>query len=1036
MSLSSFSIERPITTYIMAAVAVLMGAISFYRLPVDLMPESEYPTISVRTGYPGVGPEEIETIISRPMERTLTSAPGVDRITSTSSEGSSSIRVMFTWGTNLDEAANEIRARIDRVRGTLPPEVEPPTLYKFDASQSPIMFLSLSGDMDPRTLRQFAEDEIQYRIERVPGVAAVDVRGGLKREIHVDLILEKIKALDLSLAQVVSAIRAENMNLPVGPVNEGRYELLIRTQGEFENVDQIRNMVVAVRNGVPIFVKDIAFVDDSWEEVRSLVRIDGRPGIRMSVRKQSGSNTVEVADNVNKEMDRINRELPGVSVIATMDSAKFIKSAIANVRESAIYGSILAILILFIFLRNVVSTLIITISIPITIIATFALLYYYNFTLNTMSFGGLALGVGMIVDNAIVLLENIFRHREAGKERKEAALIGTREVAMAITASTLTSVAVFVPLIFLTGMSGIMFRQLSYVVIFFQIFSLFMGLTLVPVLCSKYLRVRPVSEARHPMLNHITLAGQRILDKLDEKYQSGIHWALDHRKSVVLVSLALMAATLPLVPLIGVELMPETDEGEVRVRVEMPTGTRIDATDEVCRRIESLVVREVPETEHIQTEVGGTSFWETSSTHIADIRLTLKDRKERTRSTLEIAAAIRQKLPPMPGILIRTRAGGNRMFRMGNENEDRLSVEVRGFDIREASELANQVKTVMERTPGVVDAQISRREGMPEMLVHIDRDKASLMGLSVAQLANTLRTAVGGTRASVFREGGDEFNIQVRLQERDRNDLNQIAQVPIAAPVLGLEEVRSRSRTLPVSSVIQTERVEGPVSIERRDQERIITVSANLGSRDMGSVASDINDGFQNLKIPNNFYLLFGGELEEKERAFRELLFSLILAIALVYAVMAAQFESFRDPLIIMFSIPLAGVGVALALFLTNTVFNMQAFIGLIMLAGIVVNNAIVLIDYTNLLRREYGHSLREAIELGGRRRLRPILMTTLTAILGLIPMAMGFGEGGEVQSPMARVVIGGLTTSTLITLIFIPVLYYIVEHRMERKKV
>jgi len=384
-------------------------------------------------------------------------------------------------------------------------------------------------------------------------------------------------------------------------------------------------------------------------------------------------------------------------------------------------------------------------------------------------------------------------------------------------------------------------------------------------------------------------------------------------------------------------------------------------------------------------------------------------------------------LPPMPGVLIRTRAGGNRMFRMGNESEDRLSVEVRGFDIREASELATQVKTVMERTPGVVDAQISRREGMPEMLVHVDRDKASLMGLSVAQLANTLRTAVGGTRASVFREGGDEFNIQVRLQEQDRNDLNQIAQVPIAAPV---------GRTLPISSVVQTERVEGPVSIERRDQERIITVSANLANRDMGSVAHDINNGFQNLKIPHDFFLLFGGELEEKERAFRELLFSLILAIALVYAVMAAQFESFRDPLIIMFSIPLAGVGVALALFLTNTVFNMQAFIGLIMLAGIVVNNAIVLIDYTNLLRREYGHSLREAIELGGRRRLRPILMTTLTAILGLIPMAMGFGEGGEVQSPMARVVIGGLTTSTLITLIFIPVLYYIVEHRMERKKV
>ena len=811
MSLSSFSIERPITTYIIAAVCVLLGAISLYRLPVDLMPESEYPTITVRTGYPGVGPEEIETIITRPMERTLTSAPGVDRITSTSSEGSSNVRVMFTWGTNLDEAANEIRARIDRVRGTLPPEVEPPTLFKFDAAQFPIMFLSLSGDMDPRTLRQFAEDEIQYRIERVPGVAAADVRGGLKREIHIDLVLEKIKALDLSLAQIVNAVRAENMNLPVGPVNEGKYELLVRTQGEFKNIDQIRNLVVAVRNGIPVYVKDIAFVDDSWEDVRSLVRVDGRPGIRMSVRKQSGANTVEVAEHVQKEMERINRELPGISVIATMDSSKFIKDAIANVRESAIYGSILAILILFIFLRNVVSTLIITISIPITIIATFALLYYYNFTLNTMSFGGLALGVGMIVDNAIVLLENIFRHREAGKERKEAALVGTREVAMAITASTLTSVAVFVPLIFLTGMSGIMFRQLSYVVIFFQIFSLFMGLTLVPVLCSKYLRVRPVSEVRHPMMNHIAMAGQRILDKLDEKYQGAIHWALDHRKSVVLVSVALMGATVLLVPLIGVELMPETDEGEVRIRVEMPTGTRIEATDEVCRRLESLVVRDVPELEHLMTEIGGTSFWESSSTHVADLRLTLKEKDQRKRSTQEIAAAIRQTLPPMPGVLVRTRAGGSRMFRMGQDSEDRLSVEVRGFGIREGSELASQVKTVMERTSGVVDAQISRREGMPEMLVRVDRDKASLMGLSVAQLANTLRTAVGGTRASMFREGGDEFNIQVRLQAQDRNDLNQLAQVPIAPPV---------GRTLPVSSIIQTERVEGPVSIERRDQER------------------------------------------------------------------------------------------------------------------------------------------------------------------------------------------------------------------------
>lgn len=1024
MSFSSASIHRPITTYICCAVAILLGAISFHRLPVDLMPETEYPTLSVRTNYPGVGPEEIETIVTRPIERALASAPMVDRITSNSSEGSSQVRVMFDWGTNLDEAANEIRTRIDRARGQLPPEVEPPTLYKYDFSQFPIMFLALSGDMDPRALRQFAEDEIQYRLERIPGVAAVDIRGGLRREIHVDLMLEKIKSLDLSLSQVVNAIRAENMNLPVGPVNEGKYELLLRTQGEFENVDQLRNMVVAVRNSVPVYIKDIAYVDDSFEEIRSVVRIDGRPGIRLFIRKQSLTNTVEVSDRVHAELEKINRELPGIHIFATSDNAKFIRSAIQNVRQSAIFGSILAILILFIFLRNTASTLIIATSIPISVIATFILMYYNGFTLNTMSFGGLALGVGMLVDNAIVVLENIFRHREGGKDKKESALIGTKEVATAISASTLTTVAVFVPLVFLTGMTGIMFRQLSYVVTFSLMCSLLMALTLIPVLCSKYLRVRPISETRHPVLNHITMAGRRLLDALDENYQQAIHWALDHRKTVIVTALGTVAMAAVLIPLIGVELMPETDEGEVRVSLELPTGSRIEVTDEVAGRIEAMLMKDFPEADHLLTEIGGGGF-EASATHTANIRLALKERKNRKRSSQEIAAAIRQKIPPAPGVLIRTRAGGSMMFRRMSQDSDRLSVEVRGYDLAAGSDLARDVKEILETVPGVSDAQVSRREGMPEMLIHVDRDKASLMGLSVSQLANTLRTAVGGTRASMYREAGDEFNILVRLQEQDRNDLNQISQVPIYAPV---------GRTLPVSSIIRTQRVEGPVSIERRDQERVVAVNANVAGSDMGSIAREADKRFQALKMPKNFFVMFGGEMEEQEKAFRALVFSLILAVILVYAVMAAQFESFRDPLIIMFSIPLAGIGVALVLFLTNTTFNMQGFIGVIMLAGIVVNNAIVLVDYTNLLRRDYGYSLREAIETAGRRRLRPILMTTLTTVLGLLPMALGIGEGAEVQSPMARVVIGGLTTSTLITLIFIPVVYYLVERWGERK--
>jgi HAE1 family hydrophobic/amphiphilic exporter-1 len=1023
MSLSTASIHRPITTYICCAVAILLGGISFYRLPVDLMPETEYPTITVRTNYAGVGPAEMETIVTRPIERALASTPGVERINSESSEGSSQVRVMFEWGFNLDEAADEIRTRVDRIRGQLPLEVEPPTLFKFDVSQFPILFLALSGDMDPRSLRDFAEREIQYRLERIPGVAAVDIRGGLRREVHVDLVLDKIKALDLSLSEVVNAIRAENMNLPVGPVKEGNYELLVRTEGEFQNLNQIRNLVVAVREGVPVYVKDIAVVDDSYEEVRNIVRIDGRPGIRLAIRKQSGANTVEVSDRVKEEIDLINRELPGIHMFPISDNARFIRSAISNVRQSALIGSILAIVILFIFLRNTASTLIIATSIPVSVIATFALMYYNGFTLNTMSFGGLALGVGMLVDNAIVVLENIFRHREAGKDGKEAAVTGTREVATAISASTLTTVAVFVPLVFLTGMTGIMFKELSYVVTFALLCSLLMALTLIPVLCSKYLRVRPISEARHPLLNHITMAGARLLDTLDANYQGAIHWALDHRKTVVLTALFLMISTAALVPLIGFELMPESDEGEVRVDMELPTGTRIEVTDEVTRRIEDIIARTVPEGEHILSEIGG-GGWQSSATHEGEIRITLRDKKDRTRSSEEIAVMLRQKIPPMPGVLIRTRSSGGMMFRGMRGDGDRLSIEVRGFDLAQGADLARQVKEVLEGIPGVTDAQVSRREGVPEMLIQVDRDKASLMGLTVSQLANTLRTAVGGTRASMFRDGGEEYEILVRLQEQDRNDLKQINQVPIWAPV---------GKTLPVNSIVKTQRVEGPVSIERRDQERTITVSANLSGRDMGSVAGDASERLDKISRPKDFYLFFGGELEEQREAFQALIFSLVLAIVLVYAVMAAQFESFRDPLIILFAIPFAGIGTALILFLTETTFNMQAFIGIIMLAGIVVNNVIVLVDYTNLLRREYGHPLREAIELAGRRRLRPILMTTLTTVLGLLPMALGLGEGAEVQSPMARVVIGGLTTSAIITLIFIPVLYYILERRGEK---
>lgn len=1027
MSLPAFAVSRPITIYMFISVLVLLGAIAFMRLPVDLMPEIQNPTLSVRAEYPGVAPEEMENLVTRPIESALSSAPGVYRISSTSSEGTSNVRVQFDWGVNLDEAANELRTRIDRVRGALPEEVLPPTIFKFDVSQFPIMFLAAAGDIEPREMRTMLEKDIQPMLERVPGVAAVDIRGGLRREIHVKLSIEKLRSYSLSVNTIVNILRRENQNRPVGPIDEGKYEILLRSQGEFEDVNDVQNVVVASRNSTPIYLKDVAEVIDTHEEIRQNVRIDDKPGIRFSIRKQSGANTVAVAERVTRELEQISKSFPALSIWPISDSSLFIKQSINNLKDSAISGGLLAIMALLLFLRNIRSTLIVAISIPITIMGTFLLMYANGFTLNTMSFGALALGVGMIVDNSIVVIENVFRHRESGMTHAEAAVHGTNEVTSALIASTLTSVAVFVPLVFLGGMTGIMFQQLAYIVGFSQLFSLLIGLTLVPVLCSKYLRVRSPDAKRHAILAKIIAACGGALDKLDENYQMAIRWSLNHRKTVVFGSVLLSAGAIALVPYIGFEMMPETDENEVRVDLEMPAGTRIEIMDELARRAEVVIRREVPEINHLLSEVGGGGFM-SSSMHRAEIRLQLKDKKERTRSTLEIANLIRPKLNLQPGLIVRTRSsGGQMMQRMFGNQGDRISVEIRGHDMTTASELAKQIKDIVDGVPGITDSQISRREGFPEMIIKADRTKAASLGINAADVADTLETVIGGRRASQFRQEGREFNILVRLSEQQRANIGQLENITVMTP---------GGHNVPIGNLVTMQRREGPVSIERQDQERLVRVTAGYAKRDMGSIMGDIDSRLSGMRMPSGFSLNYGAEFEEQQKSFRELLFCLILAVLLVYMVMAAEFESLRDPLIILFSIPLAGIGVALALFLTDTTFNMQGFIGAILLAGIAVNNAIVLIDYTNLLRKRDELSLRHAVELAGRRRLRPILMTTLTTVLGLIPMSLGFGEGAEVQAPMARVVIGGMITSTLITLLFIPTIYTIIEERGEHEKV
>ncbi|MBL8221362.1 MAG: efflux RND transporter permease subunit, partial [Bryobacterales bacterium] len=658
----------------------------------------------------------------------------------------------------------------------------------------------------------------------------------------------------------------------------------------------------------------------------------------------------------------------------------------------------------------------------------FAVMHMAGFTLNTVSFGGLALGVGMLVDNAIVVLESIFQQRERGARPLEAAITGSKQVSLAVASSTLTTIAVFVPVLFMKGSSAVTFKQLAYVVTFSLFCSLAVALTLVPVLCSRYLGgLRIVQRKGLGLIYH--WAGD-IQQKMNQQYGAIIRGALRHRLAVLATASLLMFGTYEIAPLIGVELTPETDEGEVRANVELEPGTRVGVTDEVLQNMARIVRDNVPEAVTIMIETGGGGFSSSNSMHTGELRIRLKPQSERTRGAKEIANAIRPLLAQRPGVVVRTRVSGgmsSRGSRSGSSGGgDRLAVEVRGHDLQTLEDLAEQVRAAMASVPGVPEVQVSRQPGMPEMLISVDRVKASTMGLNVSNIADALETAIGGRRTSMFRQQGDEFNILVRLKEKDRMELAKVGMVPL---------VTVGGRTVSADSVVQMRRQEGPVSIDRADQERIIVVSGTIADRDLGSIMRDLDAKLRDVYRPVGYEFKYGGEYEEQQENFRELTFAAILALILVYMVMASQFESLRDPFIILFSIPLAAIGVVGILILTHTTFNMQAFLGVIVLVGIVVNNAILLIDCTIQLRHDEGMALHDAVVEAGCRRLRPILMTTTTTVLGLIPMSLGIGEGSELQAPLARVVVGGLVTSTLITLIVIPVIYSLIEERSEKRQ-
>lgn len=1034
---------RPIGLTIIYLAIALFGYVSLQKLAIDLLPSVDVPWISITTSYEGVAPEEIETLLTRPIEQAVSTVEGVERIEATSAEGISRVQLQFTWGKDVGEAIDDVRVAIDRVRARLPDGADPPSVFKFDLASVPVAYLGVTGTGDPRRVKQLAKDNLTRAIERLPGVASVDVQGGRDREIRLELDSARLTALGVTGDQVAQALAKENRTVSAGEMLDGGHEVVIRTAGEFTSIDQIRSVVVRSSgpDGKPVLVRDLGVVVDSIVKARNELWIDEEPGVRLRVYKQSGANTVAVAKAVRKEIDRLNVIYEGrVRLTMLSDASEFIEAAVSNVQSSAVWGAGLASAILLLFLRSARATLVVSLAIPLSVIATFALMFWQGMTLNLISFGGLALGIGILVDGAVVILESIYRKRERGLDKEQAAIQGAHEVAGAVVAGTLTTVAVFVPVVFVGDLAGVLFGEMALVVTFALMCSLAVSLTLVPMLAARLLGDQ--SPSRVALLRSASSGLQRALDAVDAWYGRTIRAALTAPWAIVVGALVLLASSFLLVSRVGMELMPPSDEGRLSVSVELPLGTPLSRTKQIMLLAEERVRERVApeELQHVITNAGPESWWRPGGGHEGKIELVLVPLTARARSSTEIEQEVHRALADLPGAKVQVRqTSSNVLNRIIRRGDDRLSVEVRGHDLAASDALGAEITALLQKTPGVIFARPDRELGRLERVLHVDRERAAEAGLGSSEVASAVELYVLGRVATTYREHGDEYDVRVQLRPDQRDRLDQLQNLPVLAgpnaATLGLQNLSSPRAQVPLGSLVRVEDRKAPSSIKRIDQERVLRINAGIGDRPLSEIIAEIQPKLADLSVPEGLEVRLAGELEEQGKTFSSLVLGILLALFLVYAVMAVQFESVRHPLVVMGSVPFAFIGVVGALVLTGTTFNMNSFLGAIVLVGIVVNNAIVLVDYTNLLRRRDGMPLVEALVSAGSRRLRPILMTTLTTLLGLVPLALGIGEGSEMQTPLARVVIGGLTTSTLVTLLLVPCVYLLVERGRERAR-
>ena len=1031
MSLYSSAVKKPVTTILVFVAVVIIGLFSLLKLPIDLYPDIDTNTIMVMTTYSGASSQDIEQNVTRPLENTLNSVEHLKHITSNSKENISIITLEFEYGYDIDVLTNSVRDKLDMVSSMLPDDAETPIIFKFSTDMIPIVLLSAQANESLPGLYKILDENVANTLARVDGVGTVSISGAPKREIHIYLDPARLEAYNLTAESVIQLVAAENKNVPGGTFDMGSDTYSLRVQGEFKDPTEMRDLVVGSKDGAVVRLSDVARIDDSVEERAQETYNNGQRGAMIIVQKQSGANSVEISNKIKKILPDIQKKLPSdVKLDYIVDTSDNIRNTIASLVETVEYALLFVVIVVFFFLGRWRATVIIALTIPISLIASFIYLLATGNTLNIVSLSALSISIGMVVDDAIVVLENVTTHIERGSDPKQAAVHGTNEVAISVIASTLTLIAVFFPLTLVTGMTGVLFRQLGWMVSIMMVISSAAALSLTPMLCSQLLRLQPV---KGKLFTKLYGPIERFLDKLDDGFYHLLGLVVKHRWITTVGALLIFFGSMQLTKFIGSEFFPTSDNSRLGITLELPVGSRVEIAKDLTERIYKDWTKKYPEIDKFNYTVGQASTdniyasMQSNGSHIISMNITLKPIKERTKSLTEVAALMREDLKKYPELdKYQVNVGGSRGGSMSGQST--IDYEIYGYDFEKTDSVAQRLKRILSSVKGTADIRISRDNYQPEYQVDFDRQKLAIYGLNLTTAANALRNRINGSTASYFREDGDEYDIKVMYDPDHRQSIEDIENI------LLFNAQGKGVRLKEVGTVVERF---NPPTIERKDRERIITVSTVVQDRPMSDIIADAQPLIDKMEVPSGVTINLSGSYEDQQDSFRDLAMLAVLIIILVYIVMASQFESFTYPGIIMTSIMFAFSGVVLILWITGTNLNVMSMIGGIMLIGIVVKNGIVLIDYITL-NRERGMSITKSVLHAGKSRMRPVLMTSLTTILGMVPMAVGTGEGAEMWRPMGVAVIGGLTFSTILTLLFVPTLYTIFAFngvRRQRRK-